>query len=130
MPKSTVCIRDNPSIYRDARISHTLRLYWSAVGAVSFIVTAVPKGTWLFCILTQNVSPVVAKYWLMMVWPVTGTGTTALSQSFPVPLAVFVRLTSAQVKVEPVREDRAIHLCVSSTRRTICSYECQQQLIS
>ena len=51
-----------PAFYGAGRISHMLKLYLSAVGAVSLIVTVVPlKGVVALCICTQYVSPLEAK---------------------------------------------------------------------
>jgi hypothetical protein len=56
--------QSNVDVYRAGRISQRLRLYRSAVGSLSLMVTTVPLARVAeVCCCTQNVSPIVAKYW-------------------------------------------------------------------
>ena len=58
----------------------------SAVGAVSFSVTAVPgSGVAAFCRCTQKVSPTEARYSSAFVCPPPTVRAVALSQSLPTP---------------------------------------------
>jgi hypothetical protein len=54
----------------DGKTSASVRLYESAVGAVSLIVTWVPPaGVGLFSICIQYVSPLGERYWCIRVCP-------------------------------------------------------------